>query len=507
MKRTLRYVLLLALVFLLAGCITFIEPIENSQSTKPFEETTTSNEVTEPTEEETPDEGDDPRPHDLFIHMIDVGQGDSLFIELPNGETMLIDAGVRDAGDTVIDYLHALEVTTIDYVIGTHPDADHIGGLVKVIPAFAIRNIYLPDKPHNTQLFKELLETIEHSDLEIDIGEAGVTIVDTVIGDLPLKVEIISPHPERVEGYDNNNASIVLRITYGDKRFLFMGDAEGPVEADLLNDGIDLQADVLKVGHHGSRTSTTEAFLQAVKPSIALISAGEGNQYGHPHQEVLNRLTDRGIQIFRTDELGTVIVSSNGYAIFVNDDELSDPGPKEPVTLYINEVMPHPESGEEWIELYNPNDESIPIGKYFILDEAENRIEIERGVVIPAQGFYVLYLNRVILNNDRDTVYLYDVWGQLLDQFSYTKTEKGKSFYRLPDGGDWADQPGIPTPGQPNAGNPLSGTTEVVSFLMYEIVGSGETRKNGSEGRTLWKLQSPIAPSMPCRFLHGYCWS
>ena len=247
----------------------------------------------------------------LVAHFIDVGQGDANFIELPNGETMLIDAGIQSSGDDIIEYIENLGYTDIDYVVSTHPHADHIGGMALVIEAFNVENIYMPKAVSTSKTYENLLETIQNRGLSIKTGRAGVEILNTD----DLNIILLAPTKE---SYTNlNNYSIVLKITYGDVSFLYTGDAE---EESLEEITGDLKADVLKVGHHGSNTSTTKSFLEQVKPEYAIISVGAKNSYGHPNSSTLELLEEYTNNIYRTDINGTVIIRSDGVNIEVEKE-------------------------------------------------------------------------------------------------------------------------------------------------------------------------------------------
>ncbi len=247
----------------------------------------------------------------LVAHFIDVGQGDANFIELPNGETMLIDAGIQSSGDDIIEYIENLGYTDIDYVVSTHPHADHIGGMALVIEAFNVENIYMPKAVSTSKTYENLLETIQNRGLSIKTGRAGVEILNTD----DLNIILLAPTKE---SYTNlNNYSIVLKITYGDVSFVYTGDAE---EESLEEITGDLKADVLKVGHHGSNTSTTKSFLEQVKPEYAIISVGAKNSYGHPNSSTLELLEEYTNNIYRTDINGTVIIRSDGVNIEVEKE-------------------------------------------------------------------------------------------------------------------------------------------------------------------------------------------
>ena len=243
----------------------------------------------------------------LDVHFIDVGQGDSILAE-SDGHYMLIDAGENDQAGTVISYLKAEGVTKLDYVIGTHPHSDHIGGLDKVIDTFPVDKVLLPPVEHTTRTFEDVLDSIASRGLKItkpkpgnsyDLGNASFTILS----------------PVKDYGNDLNNWSVGIRLTYGDNSFVMCGDAENQAEEDILNSGAVLKADVLKAGHHGSSTSTSNAFLKKVSPSWVVIQCGKGNSYGHPHKETMEKLKKAGCQILRTDEEGTITAFSDGKTI------------------------------------------------------------------------------------------------------------------------------------------------------------------------------------------------
>lgn len=246
----------------------------------------------------------------LQVHFIDVGQGDSILAE-SDGHFMLVDAGENDQADTVVRYLKQAGVTSLDYVIGTHPHSDHIGGLDKVIDEFTVGKIILPPVEHTSRTFEDVLNAISNKGLKItkpvpgdsySLGDASFTVVA----------------PVSDYGNDLNNWSVGIRLTYGSNSFLMCGDAESRAEADMLGSGELLSADVLKAGHHGSSTSTSDAFLKKVSPSYVVIQCGKDNSYGHPHKETMEKLKKAGCQVFSTDEDGTAVASSDGTVITWN---------------------------------------------------------------------------------------------------------------------------------------------------------------------------------------------
>lgn len=242
----------------------------------------------------------------LRVHFLDVGQADSELIQFPNGKVALIDGGNRGDSDFLVDYIKKLNIERIDYLIATHPHEDHIGGLPKVVKAFDIGKVYMPNKAANTKIFETLLEEINNKDLKITQAKEGMMILDE--GDI--KFSILAPIGENYEKI--NDYSIVNKLEYKDTSLLFTGDAERQSENELIDSGLDLSADILKAGHHGSNTSSTDEFLDLVDPKYAVISSEVGNSYGHPHKEVIERLNKRNIKILRTDEMGTIILDSDG---------------------------------------------------------------------------------------------------------------------------------------------------------------------------------------------------
>lgn len=255
------------------------------------------------------EDAEEPEESELTVHFLDIGQGDATLIAC-DGEYMLIDAGDNDKGTAVQNYLTKQGVTKLKYVIGTHPDADHIGGLDVILYKFECETVMMPDVANDTATYRDVIDTMDTKGYQNTLPQVGDSYT---LG----SAELMILGPKKIYS-DTNNSSIVLRLTHGSNSFLFMGDAEEEAENDILNGGIMVDADVLKVGHHGSRTASSKAFLQAVSPAYAVISCAEDNSYGHPHAETLNNLRSMGVQVFRTDEQGTITVTSDGQEMVWN---------------------------------------------------------------------------------------------------------------------------------------------------------------------------------------------
>ncbi|MBE6757231.1 MAG: MBL fold metallo-hydrolase [Ruminococcaceae bacterium] len=249
----------------------------------------------------------------LQVHTLDVGNADALLL-LCDGEAMLIDAGEHNDGDTVTEYLQHFGISHLKYVVATHADADHIGGMREVLKHFSVGEYWMATMPYGaeptTATYLNLLSFL--SERQITVTEATVGMTRT-LGDAQIRV--LSPV---FRSEDANEQSVVCMVTYGDTRFLFMGDAGESVETTLLSDAI--RADFLKVSHHGADNATSEAFLRRVSPSVAVISCGRDNLYGHPTAAVLSRLEKAGACVYRTDHNGCVVVSSDGTDIRVKTE-------------------------------------------------------------------------------------------------------------------------------------------------------------------------------------------
>lgn len=245
----------------------------------------------------------------LEVYFIDVGQADSILIR-NDSHNMLIDAGNNSDGDKLVNYFKSLGIEKFDYVVGTHPHEDHIGGMDDIINNFDIDNYYMPNKITLTKTFEDVLDALDSRKLKYTIPSIDD---EFSLDDASFKVIYAGD-----ETNDINDSSIVLKLTYKNNTFLFTGDATSNVEKILIDK--DIKSDVLKVAHHGSDYSSTDEFLNKVNPEYAVISVGKDNNYGHPSNDTLKKLNNRSIKLYRTDLNGTIIFTSDGENISVKTD-------------------------------------------------------------------------------------------------------------------------------------------------------------------------------------------
>ncbi len=361
----------------------------------------------------------------LTVHYLNVGQADSILIQLPTNQTMLIDAGNNTDGDLVVNYLKNQGITKIDFLIGTHPHEDHIGGLDNVINSFDIGKIYMPRATHTTQTYEDVLLAIRAKDKKIIIAKAAVN----VLNESQLKAYFLSP--AREDYNELNEWSAVLKLVYKQSSFLFTGDAEEINEFEILASSSRLPtADVLKIAHHGSHSSTSEAFLKAVSPKFAVISVGQDNNYGHPSPIVLNRLKEHNVQIFRTDLQGAIIATSDGDDITFNVEPAKVVNEKQINTsnIIISLVDLHDElvvikntginkvvlSGWRLLSVKGNQDFYFPSGT--ILGSGEI-IKVDTGPGAASGPGQLKWTGRYIWNNDGDPAELYDNSGKLVSNF------------------------------------------------------------------------------------------
>ncbi|NLW17944.1 MAG: MBL fold metallo-hydrolase [Firmicutes bacterium] len=346
----------------------------------------------------------------LIIHFIDVGQGDAVLIQFPSGKNMLIDGGSDTYATTVIDYLQAQGIKQLDYCIGTHPHEDHIGALDDVIRAFPVTQVYLPRVEHTTRTFENLVRAISDKGLKIREAKAGVAI------DVGPEASALIVAPLSSDYQDLNDWSVVLKVTYGQTAAIFTGDADRISEQDMVASDFDLQVDVLKVAHHGSRTSSSTDFLAKTQPQYAIISVGADNSYGHPHREAIERIADVGAKIFRTDRLGTIVFQSDGEKFSSQYDVYSE---LELTVDRQEEIVTITNQGEEvvdlsgWILVSEVGEQRFTFPKSTRLSPGEE-IQIVAGPRATAGPKRIVWTDGYIWNNQYDPATLYSAEGVLV---------------------------------------------------------------------------------------------
>lgn len=245
----------------------------------------------------------------LSIHMIDVGQGDSILVQTPTNKNILIDGGDEDSENIIISYLRQKRIKTIDIIIATHPDSDHIGSLDNVIKKFNVNSIYMPEQSTDSEAYQNLINSCTDKNLAIQyLYKDDVLNIDNNIN-----IYVLSPSYIQEE---SNLNSIVFKLTFNNNSFLFMGDAEEENEKEILRSFELNNINFIKIGHHGSNSSSSLEFIKKINPDIAAISCGYKNQYGHPHKEVIDNLKQSHVSIYRTDRIGDIVFYSDGEIIF-----------------------------------------------------------------------------------------------------------------------------------------------------------------------------------------------
>ncbi|MCT6930578.1 MAG: MBL fold metallo-hydrolase [Lysinibacillus fusiformis] len=362
--------------------------------------------------------------HEMRVHFIDVGQGDSILIESPNGKTMLIDGGVKGAGQQVVSYLKELGVNKLDQVVATHPDADHIGGLIPVLQTIPIEQFYDSGKVHTSQTFEEMLMAIDQKNIPYYVPKTG----DLIEFDKDVTVKVLNANEHAT---DNNDASIVLKVVYGNVSFLLTGDAGIALEKEMMQN--DVTATILKAGHHGSNTSSSEEFIRAVKPEVTILSYGEDNKYGHPHAEVVDRLQAMGSNIYATAESGTIIVATDGVNYTVNGKEASRVvTPKTPSTVLpttaveivskdlVTEIVGIKNNGQQAVSLNNWQLISLEGNQVFNFPNLSLQpgkiIYVTSGANAREGDNYLKWTTKQIWLNDGDAAQLRNEKGELVSE-------------------------------------------------------------------------------------------
>lgn len=353
---------------------------------------------------------------DIEVHFIDVGQADSILIKSSTGKNMLIDAGNNDDEDLIYSYLKDKGIETLDIVVGTHPHEDHIGGLDTVINNFDVKKIYMPKVSNNTKTFEDVLLATKNKGLKITTPTSGDNFE---LGNA--KCTMLAPNSST---YDElNNYSIVIKLEYEDTSFLFTGDAEGISEQEMLNKGYDLSADVLKVGHHGSESSTTELFLEAVSPKHAVIMVGKDNSYGHPHDIILQRLKENNINVYRTDKSETIIATTDGKDITIDKDALD--------IEFNNEsdiIIQNIDKKSETVTIKNNSSEDVNLDSWKIISIKGNQeytfpaytLKAGESVTVASgdeEGDLIWGQGNIWNNSESDPGELYDNLGNLIHRY------------------------------------------------------------------------------------------
>lgn len=333
----------------------------------------------------------------LKVHFIDVGQADSILIMAPNGQAVLVDGGNTDDGPRVVSYLKSQGVKELSAVVATHPHEDHIGGLDTIIHSFPPKQVYLTNGTTTTKTFEDFMTAVNTSGAQKIRAKAGVKL------DVPgLSGVFLAPHSDQYE--DLNNFSAVLKITFGKVSFLLTGDAEDVSEAEMLKSGQDLQTTVFKVGHHGSSSSTTSAFLKAVSPKYAVISVGVNNDYGHPAQATLTKLAKAGVQVYRTDQDGTIIATSDGETVTMKASNQSSNSKPAQSSQSSQSAQPVPAASTgsleissidlsgEVVTIVNGSDKAVDLTGWKLVSEQGNQtFDFPAGTTLAAGGTGALY--------------------------------------------------------------------------------------------------------------------
>lgn len=256
---------------------------------------------------------------ELKVHFLNVGQGLSVLVQ-SEGQTLIYDGGDRKTSSFVVSYLKEQQVESIDYLISSHYDSDHMAGLIGCLKAFDVKNVISSDYVHDSQLYTSFVNAVEDKGLQMQHPSVGTTFQ---LGSASF--EILAP--SSINPSDSNNNSVAIKVTNGNNSIVLTGDAESPSEAAMCSSGIDLSCDVLVLGHHGSATATSWDFLQATIPEYAVVSCGIENQYGHPDKDTMDKLQSMGIQVYRTDKQGTITVTSDGTNLTWSTEPCNDYSP------------------------------------------------------------------------------------------------------------------------------------------------------------------------------------
>lgn len=318
----------------------------------------------------------------MVAHFIDVGQGDSTLIQSPNGKTILVDGGKESAGEKVVSYLKKAGVTSIDVLIATHPDADHIGGLTDVLESIPVKKVMDSGKVHTTETYFGYLSLIDSKNISFEVPKTGQVLnIDS-----SLNIQVLNSGDRNVS--DNNENSIVLKITYGTVSFLLTGDAGTEVEDEMIKK-FNVKSTVLKAGHHGGSTSTSQVFVNAVKPEVTILSYGKDNSYGHPTDAVVSRLKAVGSKLYSTAESGDIVVRTDGKTYSVSAKPWTAPGvtpgpkPANPSPAPTSAKIISKDLAAETVGIKNTSNSNISMtGWYLISVEGNQRYDFPDGYIL-----------------------------------------------------------------------------------------------------------------------------
>ncbi len=363
---------------------------------------------------------------DMYVHFLNVGQGDSILLETPNGKFMLIDGGMKGEGENVVEYLRNQGVERLEYVVATHPDADHIGGLVSVLNSISIKNFIDSGKVHTSQTYEEMITLIADKNIPYIVPKAG----EKISLDSDVDIQVLSSNKE---ASDNNEASIVLKVTYGDVSFLLTGDAGIDMEQELMQTQ-NVQATILKSGHHGSNTSSSPAFIEAVNPEAAILSYGQDNKYGHPHFEVIESLKQAGSKIYGTAEAGNIVVVTDGVEYDIQAKEWTGIGATSSVALPKttgNVEIVAKDLHKELVTIQNSGAEAVNINGWQLVSIEGNQvfqfpnitiqpgksIQVSSGPDAQETNITLKWTTKPIWLNSGDKAQLLNAKGEIVSEF------------------------------------------------------------------------------------------
>ena len=432
MKKIMPFILLFVVLLVLTACTEGKQPTSStnevtSEANATSESTKESTQPVEVTKETKPTISQ----KEMSVHFIDVGQGDAILIKSPNHKYMLIDGGVKGAGKSVVSYLRQQGVQELAYVVATHPDADHIGGLISVLNSIKIKKFVDSGKVHTSQTYEEMLTLIDAKNIPFEVPVTG----DKLQLDQELQIEVLSAD---ATSNDNNEASIVLKVTYGEVSFLLSADAGVEMEREML--AKDISATILKAGHHGSNTSSSQAFVKKVNPEVTILSYGQDNKYGHPHAETINNVRSVGSKIYGTAEVGTIVVATNGITYNVDKAEWTGIGATSSITPKPS-TKPNPvtstvaitakDLAADEVTITNNSSEAISLSGWKLVSVEGNQIfkfpnitlQPGKGIIVTSgpdakEGDgYLKWTGRAIWLNDGDAAQLFNAKGEMVSEF------------------------------------------------------------------------------------------